>query len=191
MFEYEGICIRPIEERDLTKMVSLRADPEVWTNLGDITMINLTMQRDWFLRLLTDPKRRYFVLATKKIDFIGIVRMDELNWVDRSVRVGGDIAAKYRGKGYGKRLFKLLAKYCFDYLNLERMWLLVLENNVRARALYRKSGFVEEGRQRRAVFRDGKYQDYLMLSLLREEWRRTSSHESVDDAGDGAGVVGG
>jgi RimJ/RimL family protein N-acetyltransferase len=170
MFEYKGIAIRPIEERDLEKMVLLRSDPDVWTNLGDITMINLKAQEEWFLKLSSDPKKRYYILATNEIDFLGIVRMDELDWINRSVRVGGDIVSDFRGKGHGKRLFQLLAKYSFDYLNLERIWLLVLEQNLRARTLYRNSGFVEEGRQRRAVFRDGKYHDYIMMSLLREEW---------------------
>jgi RimJ/RimL family protein N-acetyltransferase len=170
MFEHNGICLRPIEECDLARMVSLRSEPEVWMNLGDITMINLKAQQEWFLRLAGDAKRRYYILATSEIDFLGIVRMDELDWINRSVRVGGDIVSDFRGKGYGKRLFQLLPKYAFDYLNLERIWLLVMEQNVRARALYCRSGFVEEGRQRRAVFRGGKYQDYIMMSLLREEW---------------------
>jgi len=172
MFEYEGIIMRPIEERDLENMVRLRGDPKVWMHLGDITMVNLRSQHEWFQKLSADPSRRYYILASGEDVFLGIVRMDELDWVNRSIRVGGDIVPEHQGKGYGHRMFKLLSKYCFDFLNLERLWLLVMESNIVAQKLYEKAGFTEEGRQRKAIFRDGKYQDYIMMSLLREEWRR-------------------
>jgi len=170
MFQYAGVRIRPIEERDLPAMVALRADPAVWTFLGDIEMIGLERQREWFKTLQHRIDRRYYILGTKALDFVGVVRTDEIDFVNRSIRVGGDILPKYQGKGYGTRMFRLIRKYCFDCLNMNRLWLLVLENNTAALPLYRKAGFVEEGRQRKAIFRDGKYLDYLMMSLLRSEY---------------------
>jgi len=170
MFSYAGVHIRPIEDDDLGPMISLRADARVWMNLGDISMVNQASQQRWFQGLAGDPKRRYFILGTEEIEFLGIVRMDELDCINRSARVGGDILPEYQNKGYGTRMFKLLCQYAFAYLNLERLWLFVLEDNNPALRLYNKSGFVEEGRQRRAIFRDGRYQDYIMMSLLRPEW---------------------
>jgi RimJ/RimL family protein N-acetyltransferase len=57
---------------------------------------------------------------------------------------------------------------------MNRLWLLVLENNKVALSLYRKAGFVEEGRQRKAIFRDGRYLDYLMMSILRSEYEKVT-----------------
>ena len=170
MFEYAGVRIRPIEESDLERMVQLRADPSVWMNLGSIEMISLRQQKQWFERMLSNPKARYYILCSAEIDFIGIVRTDEIDYINRSIRVGGDILPEYQGQGYGTRMFKLLRKYCFDYLNMNRMWLLVLGTNEIAIRLYRKAGFVEEGRQRQAIYRDGRYIDYIMMSLLKSEY---------------------
>lgn len=182
VFEYAGVAIRPIEDRDLEKMVKLRGHPRVWMGLGDIEMINLRAQEEWFKRLQGDNKRRYYILCSENIDFLGIARMDEIDWIDRSIRVGGDILPEYHGQGYGTKLFELLKKYCFDYLNMHRMWLLVLESNVIAQKLYSKAGFVEEGRQRQAIFRDGRYQDYIMMSLLKPEWEaQVQMSSSVDN----------
>jgi RimJ/RimL family protein N-acetyltransferase len=36
--------------------------------------------------------------------------------------------------------------------------------------MYRRVGFVEEGRLRDYHFREGKYFDTLMMSILRDEW---------------------
>ena len=168
MYEFGGVAIRPIEETDLERMAQLRADMRVWTQLGDISMVNLKSQQDWFRGLQGDPCRRYFILCSASRDFLGIVRMDEIDWINRSVRVGGDILPEFHRQGYGAKMFELLKKYCFDFLNMHRLWLLVLEDNRPARELYLKAGFTEEGRQRQAIFRDGRYQDYIMMSLLRD-----------------------
>jgi UDP-4-amino-4,6-dideoxy-N-acetyl-beta-L-altrosamine N-acetyltransferase len=169
MFEHQGVTIRPIEDSDLVDMLRLRADMRVWTNLGDISMISRRAQEQWFSGLQNDPKRRYFVLCSEKHSFIGLVRLDEIDWIDRSVRVGGDILPDFHHQGYGTKMFELIKKYCFNYLNMNRLWLFVLETNEVALRLYSKSGFVEEGRQRQAIFRDGRYYDYIMMSLLRHE----------------------
>lgn len=173
MFEHAGVAIRPIEESDLPKMVELRADPRIWQNLGEITMISLRAQQEWFNRLQGDSRRKYYILCAHDIPFLGIVRMDEIDWLNRSIRVGGDILPEYQGKNHGTQMFELLKEYCFSYLNMHRMWLFVLEDHKVARHLYRKAGFVEEGRQRQAIFRHGRYQDYVMMSLLAQDWKRT------------------
>lgn len=179
MFEYAGVRIRPIEETDLPSMVKLRADPSVWMNLGSIEVIGLPEQKRWFESLLTNPKARYYVLCSAEINFIGIVRTDEIDYVNRSIRVGGDILPEFQGQGYGARMFQLLKKYCFDYLNMNRIWLLVLETNEKALRLYRRAGLVEEGRQRQAIYREGRYVDYIMMSMLRSEYLAHTSSPNI------------
>jgi putative acetyltransferase len=49
---------------------------------------------------------------------------------------------------------------------VSRIELLVFERNEAAIHLYRKFGFVVEGRRRKAIFRDGKYLDDLMMARL-------------------------
>jgi diamine N-acetyltransferase len=170
MFEYLGVRIRPIEEFDLSDTVGLRATPSVWMNLGTIRMIGRHEQKEWIESLSSNPKADYYILYSKEIPFIGVVRMDEIDYINRSIRVGGDILPVYQGEGYGKSMLELLKKYCFDYLNMNRMWLLVLATNDSAIRLYQNAGFVEEGCQRRAIYRHGCYIDYIMMSLLKSEY---------------------
>ncbi len=151
-------------------MVSLRADPRVWAHLGSVQMIDIEQQREWFKGLSRRSDRKYYIYCDDAHDFIGVVRTDEIDPLNRSMRIGGDILPAFQGKGYGTRLYEMLKKYCFDYLNAHRVWLLVLEDNTVAQNLYRKTGFVEEGRQRQAIFRNGRYLDYIMMSILRSEY---------------------
>jgi RimJ/RimL family protein N-acetyltransferase len=46
----------------------------------------------------------------------------------------------------------------------------VYAGNARAKRSYEKAGFVEEGRLREGVYKHGKYDDVIVMSVLRSEW---------------------
>jgi RimJ/RimL family protein N-acetyltransferase len=47
----------------------------------------------------------------------------------------------------------------------------VINNNERAIAVYKKSGFTVEGVQRQAVFKEGAYLDVMQMSILASEFK--------------------
>lgn len=170
MFFYKDLNIRLVEKEDLEFLKKMRSDPEVWMNLGNIDMINMAKQDNWFASINGVRSKNYYVLSESKTTSpVGFVRTDEIDYTNRSMRVGADIYKPYRKKGYGLQTLELIKKYCFNFINMNRIWLLVLETNG-AFELYKKVGFIEEGRQRKAIYRDGKYSDYIMMSILREEY---------------------
>ncbi len=65
----------------------------------------------------------------------------------------------------------LIFKYGFEDLNLHRIWLRVFETNQRAIRSYDKAGFTLEGKFREAQYRDGKYVDVMIMSMLKSEWQ--------------------
>ena len=172
MFTFDGITIRTVERFDLEKMRALRNDFSTWINLTDIQLINVVAQERWFSTISESRDRKYFVVCDKEHDFIGIVRCDEIDHLNRSMRIGCDVVPELRGKGYGSRIYDLLLKYCFDFLNMHRLWLLVIDTNLVAMRLYARKGFREEGRYRDALFRDGRYRDYIIMSILEHEYRQ-------------------
>lgn len=180
MFTGEGIVCRPIEARDLEQVRSLRNDPTTWMQLTSIGHISPEAQAAWFEGLRGDPTRQYLSVFKESADsdgiihyegeFVGIIRMDELDRNNRSVRVGADVAPGLRGQGYGTRIYKALLKYCFDMLGMHRVWLLVLDTNEVGVKLYFNSGFRIEGKHREAIFRNGRFVDYLAMSILEDEY---------------------
>lgn len=88
----------------------------------------------------------------------------------RSCEVGiwiGEAAA--RGKGHGTEAMRLLLWYLFHQMGLHRVGLTVVADNAAAIASYHKCGYREEGRQRDAVFRDRRWIDMLLMSVLEDE----------------------
>ena len=162
--------MRPLEEKDLEIIRRTRNDPSTWMNLSDIDLIDSQAQKDWFKTLSRQRRsKRFYAVCTGNDRHVGLVRMDEFDWVNRSVRVGCDVAKTLRGKGYGRKIMEMVVQYGFGFLNLHRLWLLVLDGNAAARHVYKKSGFTEEGRFRQAIYRDGEYHDYIVMSILKEE----------------------
>ncbi|HEX3141185.1 MAG TPA: GNAT family protein [Rhizobacter sp.] len=76
-----------------------------------------------------------------------------------------------QGQGLGRACLRLLAQMVFRDLNAHRFWLDVKALNVRAQALYRSEGFVEEGRLREGVkTADGNYDSLVVMSMLESEY---------------------
>lgn len=76
------------------------------------------------------------------------------------------------GEGLGGRLLDAAVDWAFRETGTHRLWLDVLVENQRARQVYARHGFREEGVFRQSFVRpDGSRTDCAVLSLLRPEWR--------------------
>lgn len=81
------------------------------------------------------------------------------------------LEAPYQGKGYGGEAIRWALNWAFEMAGLHRVGLTVFEWNVSARGLYEKLGFVAEGREREALWFDGRWWDVLYYGMLDFEWR--------------------
>lgn len=103
---------------------------------------------------------------------IGVAYLLGIDWIVRSGDFGiliGDKGAQ--GKGAGEFATRALLAHAFGDMNLHRVQLSVLAGNERARSLYRKVGFLEEGRARQAAFKDGRYVDLIQMAILADDYR--------------------
>ena len=74
-----------------------------------------------------------------------------------------------QGAGVGRTCLRLLAQMAFRDLHAHRFWLDVKGRNLRAQALYRSEGFVEEGRLRESVRTDDGYDSLVVMAMLEAE----------------------
>lgn len=95
----------------------------------------------------------------------GVIRLD---WKNRVAELAIMIGTPYRGRGYGKEAMGLLCDFCFKEMNLHKLKVSVFAFNKAAIRTYEKNGFVQEGTLRQEIFRNGAYQDVVILSRLAE-----------------------
>lgn len=80
------------------------------------------------------------------------------------------------GRGYGVRAAKLMLAYGFETLELERIFLRVLEDNAGARKSYEKAGFQRIEDKRESVKLEQGVRHVLFMEVRRSTWERTNKN---------------
>ena len=84
-----------------------------------------------------------------------------------SAWLGIAVHDEFHGRGCGQALMRALLELADKWIGLTRVDLESFVDNERAIAMYRRFGFVDEGRQKNAYFIDGAYGDALLMARLR------------------------
>jgi GNAT superfamily N-acetyltransferase len=90
----------------------------------------------------------------------------------RHATVSINIIAPYRGKGYGGEAINWALDWGFRRAGLHRISIGAFSYNSNALHLYRKLGFVEEGREREARLFDREWHDAVSFGMLEHEWAK-------------------
>lgn len=103
---------------------------------------------------------------------IGMVHFTRIDRANDFGHIGvAMVDPQARSAGYGRAMFAALLKLGFEELNFHRIDLNVFESNERALQFYQDAfGFQVEGLARDTVKKDGVYQGWYTLSLLKHEW---------------------
>jgi RimJ/RimL family protein N-acetyltransferase len=174
MIEGKLVRLRAVEPEDAERAYRWINDREVTRFLMARYPYSLASEHDWAANAAkpNDYSEARFAIETKDgvhIGFCGLHRgRPEERTADLGIMIG---EADYRDGGYGTDTMLTVVRFAFEQMNLHRVSLGVFEFNARAQAVYRKVGFVDEGRERHGYFQDGRYWDVLRMSILEDEWR--------------------
>ncbi|TYP76932.1 GNAT family N-acetyltransferase [Aquimarina intermedia] len=135
--------------------------------------INEEKEQAWFDKILTSdiPLSSFGIEQKESNILIGMSFLKDINLIHRTAELAifiGD--EKYTGKGLAKEATLQTVAFAFDNLNLHRVYLVVQEDNIRAIELYLKCGFIKEGVLRESVFKNGKYLNKIIMSILKTEY---------------------
>jgi len=165
------VILRPLERRDLERSRVWVNDPENAALLLRVLPVSEIEQEHWFEKLCTRPDR--YVWAVEANDqYIGNMGLYHIDLVHRRAEAWTLLGeAGWRGQGLGREAMALLLDYGFDGLGLHKIYLHVDQENVIAREMYEKLGFVIEGTLVAEYFIRGRFRDILRMRLLASEWQ--------------------
>ncbi|MDA1280319.1 MAG: GNAT family N-acetyltransferase [Chloroflexi bacterium] len=117
---------------------------------------------------------RFFALDKARVVGSCDIIPAEREGFPHSASLGIMVHREYRRMGIGSRLMKKAIGAAWDR-DPTRIELEVFGSNAAAIDLYRKFGFVEEGRKLQARFIDGVFDDNVFMALLRQHNLRTQT----------------
>lgn len=179
--EGDNFYLRAIKKEDLTgNMANWANDPEVtkFMVMGTVPGSG-SIYCSWesleveFERLQKSKNDVIFAIIDKKTDeMIGNAGLYEINWLARHAELRIIIGEKkYWGKDLGPKVTAAIVKYGFEKLNLHKIYLGCNADDKRANRCYEKVGFKKEGTIRDYHFRNGKYYNANIYSILRYEFK--------------------
>lgn len=173
----DRITLRDYQNEDLEHIRGWVNDPDITNTLSDQFLYpHSRNETESFFRTMVEGKssNRSFIIAFREsLEYLGQIDLYRIDWKNRFAYLAIVIGKKDQlGKGYGSEAIKVLQKFVFEELNLNRLELEVYEYNERAYKSYVKCGFKEEGRSRNKIYKKGKYWDVICMSILKDEFDR-------------------
>lgn len=101
------------------------------------------------------------------IGSISIVKLDNIN---SSCEIGYCISSKYWNKGIMTEAFKVVIKYLFEEVSLNRICTKHDTNNTASGKVMQKCGMTYEGTLREVEIRNDEFYSLAVYSILKKEW---------------------
>jgi putative acetyltransferase len=154
--------VRPVRPDDAPAVYDIRRQPEVQR-----FTFAMPAERpiDYIAKLGPDD---HVLVAEADGRVVGMAGLHvQSNKARHAARMGLAVHDAFARRGIGRALTVALLEIADGALNLVRVELEVFADNERAIELYRSLGFVDEGRKRKAYFRDGGFVDALIMARVR------------------------
>ena len=168
------IYLRALEPDDYLTSVNWRNDDEILNMVGGPKyFVSSENEKEWVRNAILNNKDK-IVLAiclTSNDKYIGNIMLQNVDWVNRSGHVPVLIGDKSEwNKGYATEARMLMLKFAFYERGLERIFAEVIEGNIGSVKMHEKCGYTVEGVLRKAVYKNGKFHNQVLLSILRDEF---------------------
>ena len=163
------VVLRPVRLDDAPRFVAWFNNPSVNRYLH-IRKLTLPEEKQWVKTRKKERPQTTFAIDTSEGIHVGrtsLILDKRNNNASFGIMIG---EPRYWGRGLGSETVQLMLDLAFRKMKLHRVELKVYSYNPRARKVYIRAGFCNEGIKREHVRFGGKYHDVHMMSILQREW---------------------
>lgn len=162
--------IRPLRYADSERLARLANNKKIWLKVRDMFPHPYTVaDAEKFIDSVKqqDPQVTFAIeFDFKFVGAIGLVLQQDVYRF--SAELGYWIGEPYWGQGIATKAVKLLCRYAFDNLKIEKLFAGVFEGNEGSKKVLEKCGFQLEGISQKAVFKDKKFLDEYRYGKVKE-----------------------
>jgi ribosomal-protein-alanine N-acetyltransferase len=169
------VRLRPPKPEDAAVMITWFEDMEVTRFLLLRHPPSMDMEKEWFDKMARSPDDVVWVIEYKD-QVVGTTAIHLIDWKNGSASTGTVIGDKSAwGKGLGRELMQLRARYAFTQLPLRKLKSGYLDGNEASARAQAAAGYREVGRHREDMFVDGRWRDLVLTEVMREDWLKANS----------------
>ncbi|MFH1637085.1 MAG: GNAT family protein [Candidatus Woesearchaeota archaeon] len=174
-----NVMLRPLNMGDLDNMMQWVNDSEI---IGNFAVFNKKITREeeqkFLEKIIASENDRTFAIETEFGEYLGNVGINQIHWPSKNGRLAIIIGHKdQHGKGYGQSAIMEALRVAFEDYKLHKIWLIVFEENRKARHVYEKCGFKVEGILREEYWQKGEYHNMVRMSILEDEFYKIKEDE--------------
>jgi RimJ/RimL family protein N-acetyltransferase len=171
MIEGKRIYFRSIETTDIPQIVHWRNQKDIHDYFYEYEPLSILKQEKWLAYSLNTEDKNFIICDSEYGKAIGTVAIYHIDWRSRKCEWGRlflDVSA--RGKGYAKNIEALVYNYVFEHLNMNKLYCEVFAFNEGVIKAHQNFGHQIEGTLRNHVYRFGKYQNVVTMSILQADY---------------------
>lgn len=173
----ERIVLRPWQPRkDAEAVFAYASLPEATQYMLFDTHKSVSDAQEFLDRTPTSPEHGYAITLRGNDYPIGGCGISPVQ-VHRRAEIGYILHPKYWGNGYATETAKLLIRYGFEKLDLNRIYARADVRNPASTRVMQKSGMIVEGTLREEMIIRNRPSSFVYCSVLRREWQ-----ERMNDA---------
>lgn len=106
---------------------------------------------------------------------VGTIGLHHLDSTNKSVQIGYWLGKQAQGKGLATRCCRVLVKYAFEDLGLNRIQINCNVDNTKSRRIPERLGFKLEGIHRQVEWLNNEFRDWAIYSMLAADWKILNS----------------
>lgn len=165
-----GVGLDAIGPELLDDLREWRNDPRIRNWCRQTGLISPRDQERWYLWQNDDKNTQMFsIIEQGKQDVVGVCGLTSIDYICRRAEFSLYIAPKFQGFKLGYCALKTLVKYGFNDLGLNSIWGESFDGNS-AMNMFVQVGFKHEGTRREFYYKNGKFLDAQLFSILRHEF---------------------
>lgn len=164
------VTIRPFEKEDIPKKVEWINNPENNQFLHYDIPLEIGRTEQWFenIKGRTDRFDATIVVDGVPCGTIGLLEIDYKNSKAEYYIAMGEVSLKE--KGVSTQASRLILRYAFQELGLNKVYLYTETENIPAQKLFEKLGFVKEGCLKADIFSKGRFADRYVYGICKESF---------------------
>lgn len=164
MITGEKVIIKGISKASAAEIYRLVNREDFRALTGTLYPVSEYEHEEWIKRVLCNSEQKLFMVTDKENNqFLGTIGLKNFDQKNRNAELF--ISLDSPG-GYGADTVKTLVNYCFEHLNLHKIYLKVFDYNKKAICCYEKAGFVREGILTEQHFNGGRYSDIIVMGIV-------------------------